>query len=171
MTTGLYTAVPDVRAALFDTILPAAVATIPASLTVAGTAFPITKPAVYYGDPPGSSAPNSAILVGESTGMDDETNIFPDRVSGKTRDERFSIGIRFWYLIGNSDLAAQRVATESVWAMYRALQGQLRADVTLGGVLNSPGYAVMKHVGDRDIRAIEGTAARLDASLYVFTRV
>lgn len=168
-----YTTIPEVRAVLTDTIIPAAIATLPPTLTVSGVTFPLRAPIVTYGSPSMTDPPNSIIVVGPSDGDDVNWATFPDTpiATNRTRDERYTIRLFVWYLIGDTHNNAQRFASEAAWTIFRALQTQIHDNKNLNGVLAAPGYAFFSRAQDADYNVAEGRGCGLTCSLNVFARV
>ena len=165
-----YTIVPDVRAALQDTILPAAIASLPTTITVAGSTVDLRKPQIHYGTPATGQPPNSLIVIGPTNGDDQAFANLPDSAS-RSREERFSITMMLWYLVGDTSPVAQRIATESVFQIYRTLQGYLRTGNPWLGILSAPYTVNLERVADRDFSVAEGRGAMLDCDLAIFTKV
>jgi hypothetical protein len=165
-----YTIIPDVRAALQDTILPAALANLPATITVAGNTVALRKPEIHYGTPATGQPPNSLVVIGPSDGDDQQFANLPDNQT-RSREERFSITMMIWYLIGDTSPAAQRVATESSFQIYRTIQGYLRTGNPWQGILSAPYTVNLERVSDRDFNVAEGRGSMLDCNLSIFTKV
>ena len=165
-----YTIVPDVRAALQDTILPAALASLPASITVAGTSVALRKPEIHYGTPATAQPPNSLIVIGPTNGDDQTFANLPDSAS-RSREERFAVTMMIWYLVGDTSPVAQRIATESSFTIYRTLQAYLRTGDPWRGILAAPYTVNLERVSDRDFSVAEGRGSMLDCDLAIFTKV
>ena len=171
--TSTYTTIPEVRAMLVDTIIPNAIASLPANLTVAGVTFPLRAPIVTYGSPSMTDPPNSIIVIGPSDGEDTSWATFPDQPisQGRSRDERYTLRVFIWYLIGDTHNNAQRFASEAAWTIFRAVQAQVHDNKNLNGVLAAPGYAFFSRAQDADYNVAEGRGCGLTCNLNVFARV
>ena len=166
-----HTTVPEVRAKLVDSILPAAIAALPSSITVGSETIALVAPTVYYGPPNTDVPPNSTIVVGATDTDDQEVASLPDAPLNRTRNERYNVRLFIWYLIGDRHVDAQRIATEAAFTIYRAVADELRADQTLGGALSAPCSAIITRIEDRDFDVVEGRACGLGCTLSIFTRV
>jgi hypothetical protein len=165
-----WTAIPEVRAALVDTVLPAAVALLPSTITVAGRSWPLHAPQVWYGDPPESARPQSLIIVGPAGDLAQEYDGLQDRTG--SRRETFGLLVRIWYAIGDQSQTAQRVAVESSWAIYRACQEAVReTDPDPFAFLREARRSLFTNVIDRDFYTDNGRASQLDLTFEVESRV
>jgi len=168
-----YSTIPEVRSMLVDTIIPAAIASLPATISVAGTTIALRAPIVTYGSPSMMDPPNSIIVVGPTDGEDTSWATFPDTpiATNRTRDERYTLRVFIWYLIGDTHSNAQRVASEAAWTIFRAVQAQVHDNKNLKGVIAAPGYAFFSRAQDADYNVAEGRGCGLTCSLNVYARV
>ena len=173
MTQLQYTYVPDVRAALYDTVIPAAIANLPDTITVAGSDMDLISPDLFYALPPKDTLPKSLIAVGFTGGGDDQVPVSwgDSPAQARTRDERFTVPLMIWYLTGSSDALAARRAAEASWAIYRAVAAEIRTDPMLAGAFPTPGHAHIAAVHDTDYLLAEGRASKLLVDVAVFTKV
>lgn len=169
-----YTTIPEVRAILVDAIIPNAIASLPDTITVNGVTIPLRAPIVTYGSPSMTDPPNSIIVVGPTDGSDESWATLPDGpVSNiaRTRDERYTLRLFIWYLIGDTHANAQRHASEAAWTIYRALQAQIHDNKNLNGTIQPPGYSFISRAQDADYNVAEGRGCGLTCSLNVFARI
>lgn len=168
MTAPEWTAIPEVRAALVDTVLPAAVALLPSTITVAGRSYPLNPPAVWYGDPTGE--PQSFIVVGPAGDLAQDYDGLQDRTG--SRRETFGLVVSIWYAVGNNGPDGQRYATEAAWTIYRAVQEAVRdADPDPFAFLRESRRHLFTNVVDRDVTTEGGRAAQLNLTFEVESRV
>jgi hypothetical protein len=165
-----YTTIPDVRAALYDTILPAAIASLPATITTSGSTFPLRVPVLYYGLPGTNNPPDCWVGVVGSTSENIPIAVLPQGAP-RFQDEEYDMVIRVWYHIGDTDPNAQRAATESAYAVYRAIVAQLRANTGWTNALTAPYQAFISSLKDQEFALAEGRALGLEITLHIKTRV
>lgn len=172
LTPNQYATVPLVRAAMVDTILPAAVQLLPAQLTVLGTTFDLSDPQVYYGEPSDDTLPAAGIAVGDSSGTTEDRVTVPDNSpTYRAHAETYDLSVVIWYEIGDTGANAQRYATEAAWAIYKAVAQQVRSQPNLG-VLFPPGTAFMRAVDDQDYKTdLPGRMCVLRSQLRVNARI
>ena len=166
----MYTTIPDVRAALYDTILPAALATLPSTVTANGNTINLRIPVLYYGLPGTNNPPDAWIGIAGSTSESIPVAVLPQSAP-RFQDEEYDMTIRVWYHIGDTDANAQRVATESAYAVYRAIVAQLRANTGWTNALTAPYQAFISSLRDQEFALAEGRAIGLEITLHVKTRV
>ena len=165
-----YTVIPDVRAKLYDTIIPAAIAALPSTVTVSGAAYNLRVPDLYYGLPSTTTPPDSWVGIVGSTTADTPMAVFPATAS-RPQDEKFDTTLRHWYRVGDTDYLGQRIATESAYALYRTIFAQLRVAGIWLGVLTAPYDIYITNVHDYEWALAEGRAVGIEVTITVKSRV
>jgi hypothetical protein len=166
----MYTTIPDVRAALYDTIIPAAIASLPATITAGGNTINLQTPVLFYGLPNTPIPPNAWIGIVGSTSENIPIAVLPQGAP-RFQDEEYDMVIRIWYHIGDTDTNAQRIATESAYAVYRAIVAQLRSNTGWTSALTAPYQAFISMIRDQEFNLAEGRALGLEITLHIKTRV
>ena len=169
--TSTYTTVPEVKGYLYDTLLPAAVATLATSITVGTTTVELRKPEVKYGRIAGATAPDAYIIIGPTSGGDATAPASFPSTSTRWQSEDYAVQLLIWYRVGDTSDEAQRIATESGYAVYRAIAAQVAASRNLTGVIPSGGYCQFTQVTDNDFDMAEGRGVGLVCQLHVTGRI
>lgn len=169
--TVIYTSVPEVKAALVDTVLPAAIATLPTTVTVAGTVVNLRAPVINYGTPASPAVVTSYITVGPTEAGDAQTWVNVPTTAPRNKSELYGVQMFIWYSIGDTTDIAQRVATECGYTIYRAIAAQIAASANLGTVIPAGGYCWLSQVTDSEYDAAEGRGVGLTVTLRVSGRI
>jgi hypothetical protein len=171
--TATYTSAPEVKAYLQDTLLPAAVSALASTITVKGATVPLRRPDICYGKWAGANPPPAYIMIGPTTsGSDTPAAVFPANSGVAWRDDTYSIQLLVWYSIGDSSALAQRVATESAYAMFRAIAAQIESNVSgFSAIVGGGGRALLSSVQDFEYDASEGRGCGLSLQLEVKARI
>lgn len=173
--TASYVSVPEVKAYLHDTLLPAAIASLSATITVAGQSVKLRKPDLVYGKWPGQAPPPSYLMIGPtSTGAELPAAVFPSGSGQPWHDEAYTIDLLVWYQVGDAGVYGQRIATESAYAVFRAIAAQVESATTrtgLGAIIGNGGRVILRAVSDSEFDAAEGRACGLACSLDIKSRI
>lgn len=155
---------------MFDTILPAAIAALPATVVVDGQTVELVKPDVYYGLPGTENPPRSWVGIAGSTQEDTPVAVFPVAMA-RPFDEQYALEHRIWYRVGDNDRDGQRIASTSAWTVFRAIVGQCRASTEWKTVLQAPFSALITSVTETEFALTEGRAVGITFNLTIKTRV
>ena len=169
--TSTYTTVPEVKGYLFDTLLPAAVATLASTITVGTTTVALRPPDVFYGRIAGATAPDSYIIIGPTSGGDATAPASFPSTATRWQTEDYAVQLLIWYRVGDTSNEAQRIATESGYTVYRAIAAQVAASRNLGGVIPAGGHCQFTQITDNDFDMAEGRGIGLVCNLHVTGRI
>jgi hypothetical protein len=166
----LHTTVPEVKAALYDTYIPAAIATLASTITVAGEVVDLRAPSLTYGAWAAQIPPPAWVMIGPTrSGNQTPVASFPNGAAAN-RAENYAVSIDIWYRVGDTSDLAQRIATESGYTVFRAIAAAVRADPSLGGILTA-GHALLTAASDTEYDLAEGRGIGIACDLTVTSRV
>ena len=169
---GAWTTVPEVLDGLVDTIIPAAIAALPSTITVAGEILTVEPPSVFWGEPDRTPAPLPLILVDDQVQAAHDIAVLPNNPGGLTDDEAYEVPIYIWVKAGDQGANAQRYASHLAYTYFRALAAAVKADRTIGGALRAPTLVYVKRVDGRGDKVPQvGRVGIVNAALYVLARV
>ena len=169
--TSTHTTVPEVKGALFDTYLPAAVASLASTITVGTTTVELRKPQIYYGRPASPAVDRTYILIGPTAAGDSTPPVTFPNTSTRSRSEAYDVELFIFYSLGDVTSSAQRIATESGYAVFRAIADQIKNNPNLGGVIPAGGHALVTQVTDQEYDMAEGRGVGLICSVSVTGRI
>ena len=176
MTQALYTTVDTVRAALCDTVLPAAVAALGATYTSKGTSYPLIAPTIFYGAPNTDDPPHSLIVVAPPEPADDAfANLDAANSAARSYDEKYILPVLITYWQGDVDVDAQRRMSDAAYTIYRAVAGQIRTQLAsntspLAGALQAPAQFLIQRHQLIEYRLAEGRMAIVRVHLFISSR-